>query len=117
MKVNKSLIMADVTSQQAIVHFIASHIREVSDAQRVASEIEQIAYNYDIQLLVINFVRLRQMTSSFIGRLIALQKSLKQAGIELRLCCMTREVEKAFKICKLDKMIPRYRTEEKALSE
>jgi len=116
MKVNKSLIMADVTTHQAIVHFIASHIREASDAQRVANEIEQIAYSYDINLLVINFVRLQQMTSSFIGKLIVLQKSLKQAGIELRLCCMAREVEKAYKICKLDKLIPLYRTEEKALA-
>ena len=116
MKVNKTMIMADVTTQQAIVHFIASHIREASDAQRVAGEIEQIAYSYDIQLLVLNFSRLQQMTSAFIGKLITLQKSLEQMDIKLRLCGMTREVEKAFKICKLDKIIPLYRTEKKALS-
>ena len=116
MRVNKSLIMADITSHHAIVHFIVSHVREVSDAQRIANEIEQVAYSYDIKLLVINFVRLQQMTSSFIGKLLVLQKSLKQAGIELRLCCMSRDVEKAFKICKLDKIIPHSRTEDKALS-
>jgi anti-anti-sigma factor len=116
MKVNKTLIMADVTTHQAIVHFIASHIREASEAQKIAAEIEQVAYSYDIQLLVLNFSRLQQMTSAFIGRLIALHKTLKPIGIELRLCCMSREVEKAFKICKLDKIIPLYRTEKKALS-
>ena len=116
MKVNKTLIMADVTTHQAIVHFIASHIREASDAQKIANEIEQIAYNYDIQLLVLNFARLQQMTSAFIGKLIALQRTLKQIDIELRLCCMSRDVEKAFKICKLDKLIPLYKTEKKALS-
>jgi len=116
MKIKKTYTVAEITMNQAIIRFVPTHIRELSDAQKTSDEIEELAYNYDISLLVINFSRLKQMTSSFLGKLITLNKSLKQAGIELRLCCMTRQVEQAYKICKLQNVIPLYRTEEKALA-
>jgi len=115
MKVNKTRIFAEVTGEQAVVHFISTHVRELSDAQRISDEVEEIAYNNRINLVVINFSRLKQMTSSFLGRLIALHKSLTQAGIQLRLCAMSKNVEKAYRICKLEKVIPLYKSEKKAL--
>ena len=41
----------------------------------------------------------------------------KQAGIELRLCSMTPQIEEAFRICKFHKLIPLFPSEEKALAE
>ena len=116
MIVQKTRIIADVSREQAIIHFISTHVRELSDAQKIADEIEEIAYNYNVNLLIINFSRLQQMTSSFLGKLIMLNKSLKQAGITLRFCSMARQVARAYKICRLQKIIPLFRTEQKALS-
>jgi len=115
MKIAKSRIIAEVTGKQAIIYFVASNVRELSDVQKISDEIEEIAYNYNIELLVINFAKLRQMTSGFLSRLITLNKSLRQMKIELRLCSMCPEVERAYTICKLQKLIPLYPTEEKAL--
>jgi anti-anti-sigma factor len=116
MKVSKTRIIADISGQQAIVQLMPTHVREMSDVQKISDETEEIAYNFNINLLVVNFARQRQLTSAFLGRLITLNKSLGQASISLRVCCLAAQVEKAFKICKLQKIIPIYSTQAKALA-
>jgi anti-anti-sigma factor len=116
MKVAKSRIMAEITSDHAVVHFLPTHVRDLSDVQKIMDEIEEVAYNHNVKVLVLNFGRLKQMTSSFLSKLISLNKSLKQAGIALRVCSMSAEVSQAFKICKLDKLIPVFDDEDKALA-
>jgi len=117
MKTQKTKIMADVTGEQAIIYFLGSTVRDLGDVQKILDEIEDVAYNSKIKLLVINFSRVTQLTSAFLGRLVTLNKSLKQVGVTLRLCSMTPQVEEAFKICKFQKLIPLFPTEEKALAE
>ena len=117
MRTQKTKILADVTGEQAIIYFVGSTVRDLGDVQKIVDEIEEVAYNSKIKLLVINFSRVTQLTSAFLGRLITLNKSLKQAGITLRLCSMTPQVEEAFRICKFQKLIPLFPTEEKALAE
>jgi len=116
MKIQKSRIIGDISGEQAVVYFMATHVRELGDVQKIMDEIEEIAYNYNIDVLIINFSKLRQLTSAFLSKLITLNKSLKQAGISLRLCSMCSEVARAYKICKLQKLIPLYKSEDKALS-
>ena len=117
MKTQKTKIVADVTGDQAIIYFLSPSVRDLGDVQKIIDEIEDVAYNAKLKLLVINFSRVTQLTSAFLGRLITLNKSLKQAGVALRLCSMTPQVEEAFRICKFQKLIPLFPTEEKALAE
>ena len=117
MKTRKTKIVADVTGDQAIIYFLGPTVRDLGDVQKILDEIEAVAYNSKIKLMVINFSHVTQLTSAFLGRLVTLNKSLKQVGIALRLCSMTPQVEEAFKICKFQKLIPLFPTEEKALAE
>ena len=117
MKTQKTKILADVTGEHAVVYFLGTTVRDMGDVQKIMDEIEDVAYNSKITLLVVNFSRVTQLTSAFLGRLITLNKSLKQAGVTLRLCSMMPQVEEAFKICKFQKLIPLFPTEEKALAE
>ena len=116
MKIQKTRIIADITGEQAIIYFVGSTVRDLGDVQKIVDEIEEVAYNSKIKLLVINFSRVTQLTSAFLGRLITLNKSLKQAGITLRLCSMSPQIEEAFRICKFQKLIPLFPNEEKALA-
>jgi len=116
MKVPKTRIVADVSGEQAVVQFLLTHVRELGDVQKIIDEIEEIAYNYNITLVVLNFSRQKLLTSAFLGKLITLNKSLAQAGITLRVCCLSAQVAKAFKICRLHKIIPIFATEDKALA-
>jgi anti-anti-sigma factor len=117
MRTQKTKILANVTGEQGVIYFLGSTVRDLSDVQKIVDEIEGVAYNSKIKLLVINFSRVTQLTSAFLGRLITLNRSLKQAGITLRLCSMTPQIEEAFRICKFHKLIPLFPTEEKALAE
>ncbi|MGO8703905.1 MAG: STAS domain-containing protein [Candidatus Brocadiia bacterium] len=116
MRTQKTKILADVTGEQAVIYFVGSTVRDLGDVQKIVDEIEEVAYNSKITLLVINFSRLTQLTSAFLGRLITLNKSLKQTGVTLRLCSMSPQIEEAFRICKFQKLIPLFPTEEKALA-
>jgi len=115
MKTQKTMIAVSVTDDRAVIYFLGPTVREIADVQKIVDEIEDVAYNSKIKLMVINFSRVMQLTSAFLGRLISLNKSLKQMGVELRLCSMTSQVEEAFKICKFQKLIPLFATEEEAL--
>lgn len=116
MRTQKTKILANVTGEQAVIYFVGSTVRDLGDVQKIVDEIEEVAYNSKITLLVINFSRLTQLTSAFLGRLITLNKSLKQTGVTLRLCSMSPQIEEAFRICKFQKLIPLFPTEEKALA-
>ena len=116
MKVQKSRIIADISGQQAVVVLLPAHLRELSDVQKIIDEIEEVAMNYNVNLVVLRLGRQRRLTSAFLGKLIGLNKFLRQTQIKLRVCCLSAEAEKAFKICRLQKIIPLYATEEKALA-
>ena len=115
MKLQKTKIWADINGEEAVVRFLPSSLREMSEVNKVVEELEDVGYNHKIKVLVINFDRLKNMTSSFLGKLIALNKSMSQIGVALRVCGMSSEVQSAFKICRLDKLIPTFDNEEKAL--
>jgi anti-anti-sigma factor len=116
MKIQKSKITAEVYAEIATVRFIGAAVREAADAQKSLSEIESVAYSNKVSTLIIDFSHLVQLTSVFLGRLIQLQKSLKEAGIKLRAFGLAPDVEKVFKICKLHKIIPTFATEEEAIN-
>lgn len=116
MKVQMTRVVAQITSDHAVVHFISTHVRDPGDAQKIADEIEQIASNYKISVLIVNFSRLKQLTSAFLSKLITLNKSLRKLGIQLRVCGMSREVERGFRISKLQKIIPSFATEDEAMA-
>ena len=114
--IKKSMVQAEVEESHALVRFIAAELVELRDVQVVAEEIEEIAYNNTIKLLVLNCGSLRRMTSAFLSRLVSLNKAMRQTGIALRVCGMSEDIEHAFRICRLEKIIPLYATEEEALA-
>jgi len=114
MKVQKTKISAEVETDTAIIRFLAPTLRDPAEAQKAAQEIENIAVTHNVNAVIINFSRLLQLSSVFLGRLVQLRKTLDTHGIQLRVCGMSADIEKAFKICKLDKAIPAFATEEDA---
>lgn len=116
MRAKKTKVFADITQDAAVVHFVLGHVHEVADVNKITSEISEILGNYKIKTLVINFARLRQVTSLFLGKLAVLKKAAAKQGVELRVCAMNDNVEQAFRICKLQKIIPVFKSEKEAIS-
>jgi anti-anti-sigma factor len=115
MKIRKKQIIADVGGEAMVIHFAAPYLRDPSDVQRIVAEIEQVVATHQPRHLVINFGRLRQVTSSFLGALLTLRRMLKERGIRMRVCRLRPEVERAYRVCKLQKLIPIFPDEAKAL--
>ena len=116
MKVAKDMIIADVVKDHVVIHFITTHIRELADVERVVNEIQQVIDEYEFRVLVLNFSRLKMLTSSFLGKLVMLHKHLKRQKVELRACSMAEAVYQGFKICKLQKLIPVFSNEAEAVA-
>jgi len=117
MLIKKQRIICRLTSGIAVTRFQVAHILDLSDVQRAAREIDEILSNYDVKILVIDFTGVKQVTSSLLSKLTVFQKVMKGDGGELRVCGMTGNVREAFRICKLHKLIPTFKTEGDALKE
>ncbi len=116
MKIEKGTVTADIMGDQAVIHIRLRSVCDLSEAKRILDDIGDIVYSQDLKVLVINFSRMSRFTSVFITNLIALNKSLRESGMELRFCAMSRQVEEAFRIGGLQKLFRMFRTEEEALS-
>jgi anti-anti-sigma factor len=116
-KVSKLCITAEVDERRAVVHFVSSEVTQPHEVEVALKEIQEVADQFEVRLLVINFTHVPHPSSSFLGKLIALYKRLSGEGIQLRLCCMSLEAENIYKIMNLAKLAPLYATEEAALKE
>lgn len=115
MILQKTRIKADITSEQAIINFLSSYVRDQTDVLKIEREILSVAENYNLRLMVLDFSALQHMTSAFLAKLITLNKELRALDVTLRVCGMSSEVEQAFRLCRLEKIIPMFATEEEAV--
>jgi len=115
MKIQKTLTIADVVQDHVVIHFVPAHIRNQSDVERVAAEIDEVADSYAFKMMVLNFSRVKSMTSAFLGKIVRLNNALKARKIALRACSMNGAVEECFKLVKLQKLVPLFKSEKEAI--
>jgi len=115
MNVQKTMIVAAIDEDRAVIYFAPSVIREQADVDKVAEEIQEIVRDYPFRIMVLNFARVKTLSSSFLGKIVKLNNELKARNRKLRVCELSEEVANCFKLLKLQKVIPVYKTEEKAL--
>ena len=87
-----------------IVYFKVRSLVMVVDIEGAARELEMLLDQNDHLYIVLEMGALRQISSSFISKVISFQKTLDAKGGRLALCSMSREVHKAFKILNLHKV-------------
>ena len=116
MKLSKKYIVADVTAEHVLISFAITHIRETVEAQDVMDEIDEAVTGFDFNVLVLNFTRIRMLSSSFLGKLIGLRGRLRDRGIEIRVFGMNPDVRAGFKMLNLHRLIRLCETQEQAVS-
>ena len=120
MKIVRNTVVADVTARQMVIYFINAYLREPGDVERAVAEIEGLldpegTEQYAIEIVVLNFARVKMVSSSFLGKLITLNRRCKKTGRRLRACCMRPDVFEGFRLLKLHKIIPVYKTVDDAV--
>ena len=115
MKYFKTMIIADVGPDHAVIHFAKSVIQETADDQKAIEEIDAVIAGFDLRRIVLSFAGMEMLSSSFLGKMIALRQRLEDQGVDLRVCDMAQHVGAAFRMLNLHKLIEVYPTVKDAL--
>lgn len=98
-----------------VVNFAETSIVDTQVIQQVAEELYALVDQQARRKIVLDFDKVRFLSSSALGVLITLRKKADQIKSKVVLCNMREDLKKVFKITRLDKMFEFYDSEEKAL--
>ena len=107
---------ATVSAGHVTIRFISQNILDASDVAAIVKEIERALQQHRAQVVILDFTGVRQLSSQMFGQLLHLQKAIQGKKGELRLCAMGGNVLKAFKLCRLDKILPLFASEDAAVA-
>ena len=114
---NKALTMNEKRGDVGIVRFLTSQVLDEMNVQQLGEELRQLVDKQYLVKIVVNFERVKFLSSAVLGKLISLHKRLAKEKGRLALCCINKDVMQVFKITRLDKLIPIFKSEEHALEQ
>lgn len=117
MKFSGRRIEGNAAGGHLVVRLKLQHILDPADVAGIISEIEAALAKYRATRVVLNFSRVKQMSSHMLGRLLNIKKACEARKGRLSACGLKGEARKAFELCGFHKLIPVFRTEEEALAE
>ncbi len=109
-----SLVVTQQADNVLLFIFQTSSILDEVSVNQVGKELDHVLDNSEFENVVIDLGRVEMMTSSMVGRLVAFKKRCDTEQLKLKLCCLSKEVHKLFKITRLDKVFDIAKTREKA---
>lgn len=112
----KSLTMHERRGNVGIVRFETSQVLDEMNVQQLGDELRDLVEKEYITKIVINFERVKFLSSAVLGKLISLHKRVMIEKGRLGLCSINKDVRLVFKITRLDKLIPIFETEDAAVS-
>jgi len=113
---NNSLIMVNMMEGVGTVSFSTSQVLDELNVQQLGKELMDLVEKHYIVKMVINFERIKFLSSAVLGKLISLNKRIAKEKGRLAFCCINDDIMQVFKITRLDKLIPIYETESQAVS-
>ena len=99
----------------AVVEFIDKRILDEQNIQLIGEQLFDLVDNQNKRSILLNFSNVEYLSSAALGRLMSLHKKLQAVSGQLKLCNIKSNIEEAFKITKLDKILKIYPSEEAAL--
>ncbi len=111
-----ALIMSENRAEVGIVRFTTSQVLDELNVQQLGQELNDLVEKSYMVKMVINFERIKFLSSAVLGKLIALHKRLQKEKGRLAFCCINKDVMQVFKITRLDKLIPIYDNEDRAVA-
>ncbi len=98
-----------------IVRFATSRVLDGSNVDQLGQEFEYLIKEKYVIKMVVNFEKVKYMSSAVLGKLITLHKLITAEKGKLKFACIDPTVMEIFKIMKLDKLFKIFETEEKAV--
>ena len=99
-----------------IVTFVQAKILSEKDVQVLGDELWALVDRDGCRLLVLDWAKIEFCSSAVIGKMVRLDKRVKDKKGELRLCCLKPEIREVFQITRLDQVFEIKDTRDEALA-
>ncbi len=99
-----STLIRRETDGVEIAYFQDTRIIDESRIEALGKELSDLAGNPQQNKVVLNFQNVGFMSSAMLGKLVLFGKKCKESQIALRLCGINDNIEKVFKLMKLEKI-------------
>ncbi len=104
--------LRDVT----VVTFADASILDAQQVQQIGDELYALVDKQARRKIILDFEKVRFLSSSALGVLITLRKKADQIKAKILFCNLRAELRKVFKITNLEKLFEFYNSEEEALN-
>ncbi len=115
MAADRRLETSDV-GEVTVVRFVDRRLVDMDQIQQVGQELNQLVETKGDPKLLLNFADVDFLSSAALGKLITLDKKLKQSGGQLVLCDIRPEIQEVFAITRLDRLFDIVDDEDEALA-
>lgn len=96
--------------------FADAHIRELSQIEKIGNTLYAMVEHEDVRKMVLDFRKVRTLSSQALGILINLRKKISEQKGELVLCALSPEIMQLFKIAQLKSLFKFTEDEASALA-
>jgi anti-sigma B factor antagonist len=96
-----SRLMVECVAGIHVVHIEDSSILSEEEVQCLVDQISELLGSEGATKVLIDFGKVRWMSSNMIAELIKIQRSLEAVGGGLKLCCLPPEVRPIFSWCRV----------------
>jgi len=116
MEQKKSRLVLEPSGEVTVVSFVDRKILDDTNIQEIGEELfDLVDKDYKTKLLL-NFENVEYLSSAALGKLITLNKKIREEDGQLKLCGIKPQIYEVFKITKLNKLFDIYDDDEKALN-
>ena len=113
---NYRQINVNALGNVTVVRFRDKKIRDEQQIQVMGEELFSLVDDEHCKALLLNFEDVEIMSSAALGKLIRLDKKMKKAGGQLKLCGVCPNIYEVFAITKLNKVYEIHTTERAGLA-
>ena len=100
-----SIFVIHTTGEAHVVEFNGPDVIEASEIKHAGDEIYHYLKDLQGVKLVLDFNRVKHLSSAALGMIIALNKVIDQRDGQIRIANVGSEIEKIFKMTKLNKLM------------
>jgi len=112
-----STIEPVVDGSMVVIHLLDRRLVEQEHVHRVDSEIQRAIRESKEKAFVLDFDKVEFMSSAMLGAIITAHAMMRAREARLCVCNLTKDLQKMFKMMKLDTRIPVHKSLEKAKSD
>lgn len=106
-----------LTGTHLTIKLNVRNIIDPGEVTRTVDEIRSAIKESRAKVIVLDFSNVYQVSSQMLGQLLHLRSLAKNQDAELRICGMNGSVLKAFKVCRMQKVIPLFKDETHAIKD